>query len=478
MMQQKLGTMPDKLPLEFRSRLEAELPAYAAGLVSALETTDPSVAARLNPAKPIVDGVDSIFSDALDRVPWCDDGRYFSSRPDFTHDPALHQGCYYVQDASSMAMDRILRRIVPGISLPDGCRLRYLDACAAPGGKTTAAISALRDVSCDPLVVANEFDFRRAEILKENLIKWGYEGCVVARGDTSRLRKLPGFFHVVAADVPCSGEGMMRKDPKAVAQWSPALVDQCAARQREIVSNLWDALAPGGYMVYSTCTFNVAENERIIDFLVEECGAQPMCLDAGDFPGAIWTGSMLRFLPSLVRGEGLAIGVVRKPDGDMADFRRRNRKQKGDAARGGEKGSMKNLKSGCGCWLRPDVPVEIVERENTLTAVPTIHADEMRHLASLLDVIHMGVPLGEVKGKNVVPGQSLAMSGLLNREAFPGIEVDLPTALSYLRREALGGFDAPRGCVLLGFGGQPLGFVNHLGNRSNNLYPPAWRILH
>ncbi len=235
--------MPTELPEEFRSRIGRDLPLYAEKLIYSLESTDPSVSARVNPLK-LRDGeeISSVMPGAADIVPWCAAGRYFATRPDFTHDPAFHQGRYYVQDASSMAVDRIVRYLFQRLEMLEDTQVRYLDACAAPGGKTTAAVAALLDLAADPLIVANEFDFRRAEILKENIIKWGYEGCVVTRGDTARFRGMPGFFHIIAADVPCSGEGMMRKDRKAVEQWSPALVEQCAARQREIVANLWEAV--------------------------------------------------------------------------------------------------------------------------------------------------------------------------------------------------------------------------------------------
>ncbi len=162
-------------------------------------------------------------------------------------------------------------------------------------------------------MVANEYDYRRAEILRENVMKWGYPHVAVSRGDTALISRLRDTFHIIAADVPCSGEGMMRKDPKAAAQWSEALVRQCVERQREILDNLWEALRPGGYLIYSTCTFNTAENEQQLAWLTERYGAEPVELPLHLFPGAVKPGSMLRFLPGRVRGEGLAIGVVRKP---------------------------------------------------------------------------------------------------------------------------------------------------------------------
>ncbi len=207
-------------------------------LPAALDT-EPEVGVRLNTRKPF-----RITSDA-ERVAWCPTGLHLPERPSFTFDPLLHQGAYYVQDPSSMIMWHVARMIADEFGRP----VAWLDACAAPGGKTTAAIDALPDGSA---VVANEYVAARAEILRENLAKWGYPLVTVTQGDTSRFSGMGEIFDVIAADVPCSGEGMMRKDDEARRQWTPRLTEQCAALQREIVGNLWKALRPGGYLIYST----------------------------------------------------------------------------------------------------------------------------------------------------------------------------------------------------------------------------------
>ena len=217
---------------------------------------EPSVSVRFNRAKGFGP------APSADTVSWCPQGIYLPERPAFTFHPPLHQGAYYVQDASSMFLWHVLSRLTA-----DGRPVRYLDACAAPGGKTTVALDVLPQGS---VVVANEYDGRRAGILRENLTKWGAPLHVVTSGDTARFSAYPSAFDIIAADVPCSGEGMMRKDPEAVSQWSPALVEQCVERQREIIANLWPALAPGGYMVYSTCTFNREENELMVSRLIED----------------------------------------------------------------------------------------------------------------------------------------------------------------------------------------------------------------
>ena len=198
--------------------------------VAALAEGSPEVSVRVNRHKPSA-------VDSAEIVPWCEDGRYLSERPVFALDPCWHQGRYYVQEAGSMFVGHVVRSLSREWTGP----VAVLDACAAPGGKTTAVIDALPEGS---LVVANEYVPSRAAVLKENIVKWGCPSVIVTRGDTASLSRLGEMFDLVVADVPCSGEGMMRKDEDAVAQWSEGLVRDCAALQWEIVCNLWEILAP------------------------------------------------------------------------------------------------------------------------------------------------------------------------------------------------------------------------------------------
>ena len=242
------------MPTDYRTFIAREIGPLADGLVDCLEQTAPEVAVRINRRKLRAAGVPDDWLPEVcragEKVAWWPEGHLLPERPDFTHDPALHQGLYYVQDASSMITAHVVGALSARLG---GAPLLMLDACAAPGGKSTAALDALPVGS---MLVANEFDFRRASILAENIQKWGCPAVAVSRGDTARFRRLPELFDIVAADVPCSGEGMMRKDAQACAQWSERLVDECAARQWEIVENLWETLVPGGFFIYSTCTFN------------------------------------------------------------------------------------------------------------------------------------------------------------------------------------------------------------------------------
>lgn len=425
------------------------------GLAEAL-LAEPSVSLRRNVAKT------EPFPADADTVPWCADGLYLSDRPQFTFDPALHQGLYYVQDASSMIYSYIVSRLTAGAG-----PVAYLDACAAPGGKTTTAIDALPAGS---LVVANEFVPGRALTLKENLTKWGAPSVVVTRGDTKRFRKLPGMFDIVAADVPCSGEGMFRKDPEAVRQWTPALVAECAARQREIIDNLWDSIKPGGYLIYSTCTFNRQENEGMVQWITDNYDAEAVPLDFPDEWRTVERDNCRHFLPGNVRGEGLTVAVLRKAD--------EGRLFRPSAKPAKESPADRKFVDVCRGWLKghADYFFEVVE--GVVRAFPQRWAAWLKELESKLDVIGRGVDVASVKGRDLVPTQSLAMSTAYDRTAFPECEVGYHTAVAYLRRESVAlPADAPRGFVMLAYGGMPLGFVKNLGNRANNLYPNEWRIL-
>lgn len=428
-------------------------------LLSTIAGTAAETSVRVNAAKT------AMRPAAAERVPWCSTGYYLQGHEPFTFDPIFHAGLYYVQDASSMIVDYIIRRL---IDRP----VRYLDLCAAPGGKTTAAVSALPHGS---LMVCNEVVPQRAAILKENVMKWGIPGCVVTSDDSSRFGRLTHFFDVVAADVPCSGEGMFRKDPGAVEQWSPALVAQCAERQRLIIDNVWDAIAPGGLLIYSTCTYNRDENEAMVEHIEAKYGATVVGLDLplewNVAPG-VGKDGCCRFLPHRTRGEGLFVCVLRKPGDDEARTvfadKRRTGTRSGVAAKVPD--AVRNwLTGGSGEFA-------FSLNGDTVVAVPQGLARDVEAVSRQVKVLSGGVEVGTVKGKDIVPSQSLALSTALNRDAFVTVEVGYNDAIAYLRGDAIMLGDAPRGIVLLQYQGVPIGFAKQLGNRANNLYPREWRI--
>ena len=454
-----------ELKEEFVEMLGPVMPEEKEALCRCIAETEPSVSVRVNEAKG------GKVPEGAARVPWCPCGYYLDERPNFTLDPMLHAGIYYVQDASSMFIHHVIQQLCPPSPLKGehsvAQPVKYLDLCAAPGGKTTAALQALPAGS---LVVANEIVPNRARALMDNVMRWGSPHAVVTCNAPAQIGRLTHLFDIVATDVPCSGEGMMRKDAEAVAQWSPALVTQCAQRQQEILRDIWPALRPGGLLIYSTCTYNRQENEEMVEHLINEYGAEPVAVPINENWGiAPAIGCDLpcyRFMPHRTRGEGLFMAVVRKPDGQ-----RQTPKNKKSAT-----SKTNAIPRGIVEWLLDYKEFDLSVQGEDVVANPKQHSEALAALRATLNVIYSGVTLGTLKGKNCVPHQSLALSTTLNRAALPHCEVDINTALRYLHGEAIT-LNAPRGYVLLTYHDAPIGWVNNLGNRANNLYPKPLRII-
>ena len=263
------------------------------------------VSIRLNPRKT----QGWTVTEGAQPVPWCREGYYLPRRPNFTMDPLLHAGCYYVQEAGSMFVSHVLRQYVHQ-------PVTMLDLCAAPGGKSTAAIASLPEGS---VLTANEPIRQRANILSENIQKWGYPGCTVTNRYPKDFRKEGRRYDVILCDVPCSGEGMFRRDEATIGEWSMKNVEQCWRLQRDIVSDAWECLNDGGLLIYSTCTFNTKENEENVSWIIGQFGAQVLPVETQ--PEWNITGSLLdgftepvyRFIPGITRSEGLFMCVMRKP---------------------------------------------------------------------------------------------------------------------------------------------------------------------
>lgn len=451
------------LPKDFIDQLTSLLGAgRSVALVSALSDSAP-VSIRLNPAK--VAGLP--FEPELP-VPWAENAYYLPQRPQFTLDPLLHAGTYYVQEASSMFVEQAFRALP---SVP----ARVLDLCAAPGGKSTLWSSLLPDGA---LLVANEPVRSRAMILAENMTKWGHPDVVVTNAYPADFAALPAFFDVVAADVPCSGEGMFRKDEGAVAQWSPEAVRQCAGRQREIIADVWPALKPGGHLVYSTCTFNCAEDEDNVVWICETLGARPVPIPVAEEWGVEGdtTGRALpvyHFFPHRTRGEGFFLALLQKDDepGVSEGRVRPARRGKGRTASAPVPREVRS-------WLRrPDEFTLFRPAPERIAAVrTTLHAD-CQCLAEAVRTITRGIAVAEEKGRKLIPCHELAVSTECARDAFPHVPLTKEQALSYLRREAcMLPSEVKRGYVCAEYEGHVLGLLNQLGPRANNLYPAEWRI--
>ena len=404
-------------------------------------------------------------------VPWCSYGRLLDERPVFTLDPHFHAGAYYVQDSSSMFVGHAFRELLKSVEVPSGRPVRVLDLCAAPGGKTTDLAASLRGAYGDNfLLVSNEVMKARAAVLADNVALWGDPNVAVTSDDPKAFAALEGFFDIIAADVPCSGEGMFRKDEQAQQQWSEDNVALCEARQRRIIADMWPSLAKGGILIYSTCTFNNKENDGNVRWIASELGADLLfendVLNAGE--GVIKTACGYSLVPGFVEGEGQYCSALRKTsDSAEVEVKARQRQKQPKAKEVQPPEGLKKLLSS-EVVLRVKGEMVIAVPENIYTYIYMVE--------SALHLLSAGCAVGTMKGTTLVPDADLALSLMLAPEAFPSAEVDRETALSFLHRDAIVLKEAPKGYVIVRYEGIPLGFVKNLGNRCNNLHPQGRRI--
>lgn len=413
-------------------------------------------------------------------VAWCNDGFYLNERPLFTLDPLLHAGAYYVQEASSMFLSHVVGTLLgkrtadDDIEKTDLAPLAILDMCAAPGGKSTILRTMMPQ---DSLLIANEPIGRRANILSENIQKQGFPNTIVTNNYPKDFSRSGIMFDFILCDVPCSGEGMFRKDRQAIEEWSPQSVAKCQALQREIVSEAWKCLRDGGTMIYSTCTFNTRENEENIRWIADELGGE--VIDIPTEPSWNISGSLLkdfnmpvyRFIPGKTEGEGLFMAVIRKKD-DTTIYSKANRNIKGKNRNNGKNGTVDLSK-----YIRRADDFTTTETDGDIVAFPKMWEQIYKTARKNLRIVHAGITIGQTKGRDFIPHQALALSTILKKDAFPCVDLEYEDAIKYLRKESieLHG-DVPRGYVVVCYKGLPLGFVKNIGNRSNNLYPNEWRV--
>ncbi len=447
------------LPLDFIENMRQQLGSSADELFRSLNGESP-VSIRLNDKRDVL-----TFDADIDEVPWHVDGYYLSARPQFTLDPLFHAGCYYVQEAGSMFVEQALERYVSPQSV-------VLDLCAAPGGKSTLISQYLGDQG---LLLANEIDRQRVFILSENIQKWGNGNTIVTHNSSGQYgSSCPNLFDCILVDAPCSGEGMFRKDHQAREQWNTRLVMQCAEKQREILMNIWDALKPGGVMIYSTCTFNLHENEYNVQWICDCLGAEILPLN----PDPSWNivegkdGVGYHFYPHLTRSEGFYLCCLRKYEEDYTPFRIRAPKR--PIAQNPNPDFLAQARS----WLQHPDKWAIRFTERFATAYPAQYKELVDYLSTFLTCVSTGFGLAEERGKGIAPQHSLSMAKDINKDAFPNIALTAGQALSYLRTEALNLDAVPLGMLLLTYDSVPLGFAKNVGNRQNNLYPNEWRIRH
>jgi len=424
-------------------------------LLQALEENEPEYSLRLNPQK-------FNLSLSLPQVPWCKNAYYVEGKPRFSMDPLWHAGAYYVQEAGSIFLAKVLE------NLPfDESPAYALDLCAAPGGKTTLMATTLPG---DCVVVANEITPQRLKGLHENVIKWGNANIICSHNVPKDFEHLPGFFDLVLVDAPCSGEGLLRRHDEALNQWSVKLVEECAYRQQQILQSALECLKPGGFLIYSTCTYNTLENETNLEWLINEKNCLPVDLKM-DMPEGITLtetagNKAYRFFPGITRSEGFFITVVQKPVtvGKQKHWSEKTIK-------------LKYVPNPVKERLSFARDFTLVEEKGLLKFYAADVLRRLYHLDERLKLQDAGRDFGSVKNGKFIPTETLGFVIGLDIDEEKKLDLDYERAIQFLARNAFNLSTEKRGYTFMRYESVLIGLANVLDNRLNNCYPQHWRIL-
>jgi 16S rRNA C967 or C1407 C5-methylase (RsmB/RsmF family)/NOL1/NOP2/fmu family ribosome biogenesis protein len=428
------------------------------------EKQDSVTSIRINPAKCSEEELKQYgWLNLSEKVSWSAYGYYLEKRPSFTFDPLFHAGCYYVQEASSMFLEQAMKQTVD-LTRP----IRVLDLCAAPGGKSTHMQSL---ISSDSLLVSNEVIRGRANVLTQNITKWGGTNVIVTNNDPQHFARLAGFFDVLVVDAPCSGSGLFRRDEEAIGEWSEGNVMLCCGRQKRILADALPALKEGGVLLYSTCSYSKEEDEDIAAWLAGEMDMENIPLPIEKDWGIVTAHPSVsgsegyRFYPYHLKGEGFFMACFRKKSNDGSI---RYKTARPEVATAKERAIVQPfLKEGDWSLLR--------FREE-LIALPGALLQDYLTVQQAMHVLYAGVVLGEVMKEKLVPHHALALSTILSPNIC-STDLSYEQAIKYLQRADLNMEASQQGWQPVSFHRHNLGWINALKNRVNNYYPKEFRIL-
>ncbi len=393
-------------------------------------------------------------------IPWESSGQYLSERPIFALDPAWHAGAYYVQESSSMLTGFACQQVLSDTPV------KVLDFCAAPGGKTTHLLSILPKES---LLVSNEIISKRNHILVENIERWGNSHNIVTKGDAEDFEALEQFFDLVVVDAPCSGEGLFKRQPEAVEEWSEENVQICSARQGHILSHIHNCIKTGGYLCYSTCTFQPSENEEQILKLLQSGLYELIYLTAnslhgvreGHIPGT------LRCWPHLVKGSGFFITLLKKIAHASSEITPKKRKH-------WNWGVLKKMDPVIQKFVKTDKNHLLYQSGDFLKIFPKKYHYDLSFIADHIPVTHFGIDAGQLKKNIFTPSQGLVHSEFV-QEDIPYYDItEIDIALDYLRKKDIPiKPELPNGWAVVRWKGLNLGWIKQNSQRVNNYYPAS-----
>lgn len=460
--------MHPSLPAELLNSLEGAPGFSRRSFEQIHQSGEQVISVRINPQK--IQGPGEFFSAEklpvqISKIPWSSQGYYLSQRPQYTLDPRMHAGAYYVQEASSMFLESAIRQCID-LAKP----LRVLDLCAAPGGKSTLIQSIL---SAGSLLVSNELIKSRVNILEENMTKWGGVNGIVTNNDPSSFSRLEDYFDLIIVDAPCSGSGLFRRDPEAISEWSNENVRVCSLRQQRILADAWPALKEDGLLIYSTCSYSMEENEMLLDKISDDVKMESLQLKitAGwnivesISPRKKYFG--YRFYPDKSKGEGFFIACLRKKEGGSFVQAKSS------------KSSFEKINKTETELVRPywdhDDSFALLKHRDLLFTIPANLVNDLAYLQKSLYLKKSGIVIGKSGAKELVPHHQFAMSGLVSSN-IPKISLIKEDSIRYLRKEEFSIHEAAKGWNLIQFEGINLGWIKMLDKRFNNYYPVEWRI--
>jgi 16S rRNA C967 or C1407 C5-methylase (RsmB/RsmF family)/NOL1/NOP2/fmu family ribosome biogenesis protein len=441
------------------------------------ESGDQVVSVHMNTQKPLLeDGrwPEDYFEPPFEisgEVPWAPDACYLSSRPSFTLDPFFHAGAYYVQEASGMFLAFALKQAVDLSQ-----KLKVLDLCAAPGGKSTLIQSLISEES---LLVSNELIKTRVPVLYQNMSKWGRANGIISSNDPAHFKQVPGFFDLILVDAPCSGSGLFRKDPETATTWTPEGVRLCSLRQQRILADVWDSLKEDGFLIYSTCSYSKEENEDILDSFFQRypCISVPLSPDPdwnivetiSEQAGAFG----YRFYPDRVLGEGFFLAVIQKKQTTGAS-RTNNHYSRTNKMNRNPVRIPKSLEKQITVWIN-EGSFSFIPVGDSIHALPPGLVNDFEILKNKFYLKKAGIRLGKGGENDWIPDHELALANILKDE-IASMELSKPKAICFLRGEPFQADIMEKGWRIVSFRGQRMGWVKLLEKRMNNYYPKSWRI--
>ncbi len=450
----------EELPVDFILQMqsvlnEKEIPFF----ISALNHSDPVTGIRINKVKG------KHLNISGNPVPWTLTGLTLEKRPPFTLDPSFHAGAYYVQDPSSMLVDWLARHLLQKVKNPF-----LLDLAAAPGGKSTI----LAEIAFEKngFLLANEVIKSRVPILRQNLARWGYSNIFISSFEIPVFKTLPPLFDLVLLDAPCSGEGLFRKDQNARMEWSTDHVNHCAARQKRILAPIPGLIREGGYLLYSTCTYNTKENDDQISWLCQHFPLKVVSIELPSEWGIIKTDKGgFQCYPHKVNGEGFYIAVLQHSGHLMSVESEVHQKKNQKSSR-----RKINFPDAISNFINADSDlIGVQDHSGNYYGIPENIFPDFNLISQYLPFIDPLLLLGNTKGKDFIPEAEFALSHYVKDTLYTW-DLDRYEALIYLKKEISPLKPMHPGWGRISYGGLPLGWYKAVGDRYNNYFPKHWRI--